>query len=287
MILMKSAFAFKRNCYGRLQARGKFDQFIGCFGIKHALTGNDHRPYGFDQNLRRCSDVGSVGAAQCAFDWRIIDLCRRKLLHCDIVGNFHEHRSEPSHLEMSKSAPHDFRHLISEGDFLDPLRDWRIGLNGSKKMEHLGRIARVADRQKQNRDGIGIGGGDAGKRVFGAGPGLHRKNSNAPAVVNTRETIRNAYADPLLSAYNRSNARRSRGFDEGICRIAGEKLYAFAFEDFGNHVNDFHGTSRLRGHQYHPETMAKDLLPRAEGTRCFVALSMTPFVSLEYCDIVV
>jgi len=133
-------------------------------------------------------------------------------------------------------------------------------LNGTKKMEHLGRIARVADRQKQNRDGIGIGGGDAGKRVFGARPSLHRKNSDAPAVGDARETIRDAHADPLLSANNRSNARRSRGFDESICRIAGEKLYTFAFENLGNHVNDFHGTSCLRGHQYHPETMAKDLL---------------------------
>ena len=45
-----------------------------------------------------------------------------------------------------------------------------IGAGRVEQREHLRGLARMAERQQQHRGRIGIGRGDAGKRVLGAGP---------------------------------------------------------------------------------------------------------------------
>jgi len=59
----------------------------------------------------------------------------------------------------------------------------------------------------------------------------------------TRETICDTDADALLSANDRSNPRTCRGFDQRIGRIAGEEFHTFAFQNFSDDIDDFHGTS--------------------------------------------
>src|SRR6185503_19888333 len=76
--------------------------------------------------------------------------------------------------------------------------------------------------------------------------------------------------DALLAADDGPNARRSRGLDHRVSRIAGEKLDTLALQDFSDNVDDFHGASKLK---------ASPLLPRrgSQYDRNFVA----PKVSLR------
>ncbi len=43
MILGKGAFPVHRRHDGRLQEVGEFREFVGCLGVKHALSRKDHR----------------------------------------------------------------------------------------------------------------------------------------------------------------------------------------------------------------------------------------------------
>ncbi len=112
-------------------------------------------------------------------------------------------------------------------------------------MEDLGSLAGVAHRKQENGNRIRVRSCDAGKSILGARSGLHGKHADAFAIRHAGEAVGDADADALLPADYRPNPGRSRGFDQRISWITGEELHAFAFENLGDHVHDFHGTSAL------------------------------------------
>ena len=110
-------------------------------------------------------------------------------------------------------------------------------------MKYLRRVARVADRQQENWHRIRIGRADAGECVLGAGTRLHSEDADPLAVLHAGKSVGDADADTFLAADDRSDARGRRGFDHGVRRIAGEKLDAFALENFSDNIDDSHRTS--------------------------------------------
>jgi len=98
----------------------------------------------------------------------------------------------------------------------------------------------VADRQEQNRCRVRVGRRYTGVGILRAWSRLHTEDADAFAVGDAGKTIGDADADTLLAADDGSDTRHRRGFDHRVSRIAGEKLYAFAFQDFSDHVDDFH-----------------------------------------------
>jgi hypothetical protein len=112
-------------------------------------------------------------------------------------------------------------------------------------MMHLGCRPGVADREHQYRHRIGIGGGDPGKSIFGAGTGLHGKDADTLAIGYPGEAVGDADADSFLAADDRFDAGRGGRFDQRVGGITGEKLHAFALEDFANRIDDSHRTSLM------------------------------------------
>ncbi len=83
---------------------------------------------------------------------------------------------------------------------------------------------------------LGKGLRDAGEGILDAGPGLGGEHAVALAAFDARIAVGDADADALLPAENRTNIERGARLDQGIARIAGEKLGSLALEDFGNDV---------------------------------------------------
>ena len=71
------------------------------------------------QNFRRFCNIARVGAAGRALH-RLVVQRTGKFFDGDVAGYFHHHRPRTAQLEIGKGAPHDFRHLIGDGDFFDP-----------------------------------------------------------------------------------------------------------------------------------------------------------------------
>src|SRR5215472_12428944 len=84
---------------------------------------------------------------------------------------------------------------------------------------------------------------DAAKGVLGAGPVLHRKDTDAVARSHLGDRVAHMQPDPLLADHDRADVGLRRGFDDRVDRIADQKLDALAFQDFGDGVGDLHGDS--------------------------------------------
>jgi hypothetical protein len=100
---------------------------------------------------------------------------------------------------------------------------------------------RQPGRNDQERDVLGKGLGDAGKRVLDAGTGLGGEYAVALAMPDTGIAVRQANADALLPAQNRTDVERGAGLDQRITGIAGEELRSLAPKDFGDDGGAVHG----------------------------------------------
>jgi hypothetical protein len=69
---------------------------------------------------------------------------------------------------------------------------------------------------------------------------LHREDADRVTVGDAAVAIRDAGANALLATEIRANPSRCTGVDYRRCRVAAEKLYALALQDFRNRVYDSH-----------------------------------------------
>jgi hypothetical protein len=123
---------------------------------------------------------------------------------------------------------------------LDLLGHRGVGSGRVEQREHLRGLARMAERQQQDRGRIRIGRGNPGKGVLGARPVLHGKDAGRFAVGDPGAAIGHVDADPLLAADHRADAARHRRLDDRRRREAEQGRDAFALQDLGDRVHDLH-----------------------------------------------
>jgi len=100
---------------------------------------------------------------------------------------------------------------------------------------------RQPGRNDKERDVLGKGLGNARKGVLDAGTGLGGEYAVALAALDTGIAVRQADADALLPAQNRTDVERGAGLDQRVARIAGEELRSLAPKDFGDDGGAVHG----------------------------------------------
>src|SRR5262244_4551951 len=122
-----------------------------------------------------------------------------------------------------------------------PLGDRPVDVGGAEYRPDILSRQRQPGRNDQQRDVLGKGLGNAGKGVLDARSGLGGEYAVALAALDTGIAVRQADADALLPAENRTDVERGAGLDQRIAGIAGEKLRSLAPEDFGDDGGAIHG----------------------------------------------
>jgi hypothetical protein len=122
-----------------------------------------------------------------------------------------------------------------------PLGDRPVDVGSAEDRPNVLSRQRQPGRNDQERDVLGKGLGDAGKGVFDAGPGLGGEYAVALAALDTGIAVRQADADALLPAQNRTDVERGAGLDQRVAGIAGEELRSLAPEDLGDDGGAIHG----------------------------------------------
>ena len=125
----------------------------------------------------------------------------RHFLRCDVYGDLHEDRAGATLAKRGERPAHNVADLVGRVDALCVFGHPGKVSGRVEMARNTGPFPRVAGGHKQNRRRVGIGGGYAGKGVFGAGPILHRRDPRAPPVGDPAEPVGNADADPFLPAY--------------------------------------------------------------------------------------
>src|SRR5499433_1558068 len=124
-----------------------------------------------------------------------------------------------------------------------PLGDRPVDVGGAEYRPDILPRQRQPGRNHQQRDVLGKGLGDARKGVLDAGSGLGGENAVALAALDAGVAVRQADADALLPAQNRTDVERGAGLDQRVAGIAGEELRSLAPEDFGDYGGAVHGLS--------------------------------------------
>src|SRR5262249_6062441 len=122
-----------------------------------------------------------------------------------------------------------------------PLGDRPIDVRGAEDRPDILSGQRQPGRNDQERDVLGKGLSDAGKGVLDAGTGLGGEYAVALAAPDTGIAVRQANADALLPAENRTDVERGAGLDQRVAGIAGEELRSLAPKDFGDDGGAVHG----------------------------------------------
>src|SRR5262245_50237974 len=122
-----------------------------------------------------------------------------------------------------------------------PLGDRPVDIGGAEYRPDILSRQRQPGRNDQQRDVLGKGLGNAGKGVLDARSGLDGEYAVAPAALDAGIAVRQADADALLPAQDRTDVERGAGLDQGVARIAGEKLRSLAPKDFGDDGGAIHG----------------------------------------------
>ena len=166
MVLGKGALAVKGGHDRRLQRGfGQPAQLVGRFSIKDALTREDHRTGGVEQHFCGLVDValvgGGPGSANRAMHVRV-DI---NLDAGHICRHLHHDWPRPPVFHLGKGAPHDVADLVRQLHFLDRFGDRGVGAARFEHWKQLRRLARMAERQEDNRRQIGKGGGDPNKGI--------------------------------------------------------------------------------------------------------------------------
>ena len=182
-------------------------------------------------------------AERVAAHGRVIDVVAGELGGHHIGRHLDHDRAGPAVLQRVEGAAHRRHRVLGQHHRLDLLGDRGIGAGRIEQREHLRRLARMAERQQQHRRRIRIGRGDAGKRVLGAGPVLHREDAGRLAVLTRAQP--SAMCTPTRSWRQITGRmpRRHRGLDDRRRREAEHRRDAFALQDLGDRVHDQHVSS--------------------------------------------
>ena len=240
VVLREGAFAVGRRHHRRVEQIGQRQQLVAGFGVEHAVAGDDHRRLRRDQEARRLVDVVRVAGRAGAANGAVIDLVAGELGGHHIGRHLDHDRAGAAVFQRIEGAPHRRHSVLRHVDRLDLLRDAGVGARRIEQREHLRRLARMAERQEQDRGRVGIGRGDAGKGILGARPVLHREDAGRIAVRDAGAAVGHVDADPLLAADHRPHPGVDGGLDDRRRRKAEQRRDALALQDLGDRVHDQH-----------------------------------------------
>ena len=240
MVLGKGALAVGRRHDRNIEKLGEGQQLGARLGVQHALSGDDDRRFCLDQHLGGVIDIARVTGRAGTSDRRVVDLIAGEFGGHHIGRHLDHDRAGTAVLQRVEGAAHRRQCVLGQQYRLDMLGDGGIGAGRIEQREHLGRLARMPERQQQDRRRIRIGRGDAGKGVLGPRPVLHREHAGRVAVGDPGAAIGHVHADPLLAADHRPHTARHRRLDDWGRRKREQGRDAFALQDFGDRVHDQH-----------------------------------------------
>ena len=243
MVFRKGALAVRRRHDRDVEELGECEQFGARLRIQHALSGDDDRVLRLDQHFRRVIDVARIAGRTGAAHGRVIDLVAGEFGGHHIGRHLDHDRAGAAVLQRVEGAPHCRHRVLGQQNRLDMLCHRGIGAGRIEQRKHLCRLARMAEREQQDRRRIRIGRGDAGKGVFGARPVLHRKYAGRLAVGDARAAIGHVHPDPLLPADHGAHAAGHRGLNDRRRREGEQGRDALALQDLGDRVHDQHRAS--------------------------------------------
>src|SRR5262249_58932773 len=119
-------------------------------------------------------------------------------------------------------AAHQVGQLLNRMRQRRPLSDRPVDVGGAEYRPDILSRQRQPGRNDQQRDVLGKGLGNARKGVLDARSGLGGEYAVALAALDTGIAVRQADADALLPAENRTDVERGAGLDQRIAGIAGE-----------------------------------------------------------------
>ena len=241
MVLGKGALAVGRRHDRDVEQFGERDQLVAGFGVQHALAGDDDRRLRLDQHFRGVVDVARVAGRAGRADRRVIDIVAGEL--GDVMTSAGTSTmTGPGRPFFSALKARRIAGTVCSGSQhrLDMLGHALVGAGRVEQRPHRRGLARMAERDQQDRGRVGIGRGDAGKGVLGAGPVLHREDAGRLAVGDAGAAVGHVDADPLLAADHRPHAARHRRLDDRRRRETEHRRDPFALQDLGDRVHDQH-----------------------------------------------
>ncbi len=228
--------------HGRLCAFGEFQHLAHGAADEDAVTGQDDRPLGGVDQFQRGLQIRRHGAqvGPIAGDLhRTVIVFPFDLGHLGILGNIDQHRSRPAGRGDKKGF------FDGRGDFAG-VRDQVIVLGDGKgdagNIRFLKSI--IADQradhlpgEKNHRDGIHLGGGNARDQVGGAGAGsgqryTHQSRGAGVAVGHVRSTL-------FVAGQYMVNRTFHQGIVDGQGRAAGIAEHHFHLLVFQTSPKDF------------------------------------------------
>ena len=206
---------------------GQGAQPVARLRIEHALPGQQQRIFRLEQHAHRGLD--RVGIRRRALDRNgsVVELA--PVLGFPYFGrNLDEDGPALAAAHGVIGAAHQVGQLLDRMRQRRPLGDRPVDLGSAEDRPDILSRQRQPGRNDQERDVFGKGLGDAGKGVFDAGPGLGGEYAVALAALDTGIAVREADADALLPAQNRTDVERGAGLDQRVAGIAGEELRSLA-----------------------------------------------------------
>jgi hypothetical protein len=155
--------------------------------------------------------------------------------------NLDEHRPAFAAAHRLIGAAHQVGEFLHRMGQRRPFGDRPVHLGGAEHRPHILPRQRQAGRNHEQRDVLGKSPGNAGEGVLDTRARLRGEYAVAFAALDAGVTVRQADADALLPAEDWAYVEGGAGLDQRVARIAGEKLRAFAPENFGDHGGAVHG----------------------------------------------
>jgi hypothetical protein len=127
-----------------------------------------------------------------------------------------------------------------------PFGDRSVDVGSAEHRPHVLPRQRQSGGDDEQRNVLGKCLSNTGKRVLDAGAGLRGEHAVALAALDARIAVRQADADALLPAQDRTDVERRAGLDQRIARVAGEEICTLAPENFGDDRGSIHGVPPCR-----------------------------------------
>jgi len=242
VIFWKCALPLQACRHWRFQELGQGTQYIPSLGIVDTLAGVNNRPIRLNQLGGDGIDCPWVRSRANVGYWPIVDWFG-DVFPENVTGNLDKHRSRPALLDLGKCPPQRIRYGARQGHLFCPLRYISVIQKRIEIRRNVCKMARIARRQNDDGNGVAVGLSDTSKGVLGTRPVLHRKHANPLARGRATDRVGHVEAGSFLTNDNRPDVGFGGGFDDRIDRIANEKAYPFALEDFCDRGCDFHRVS--------------------------------------------
>ena len=219
---------------------GQGCEAIARVGIEHALSRQQQRSLGPEQHAHRRLDRVGIGRRALHRHRCVIELARvLRLPH--LGGNLDEHRAALPAAHGVIRPAHQVGQLLNRMRHGRPFGDGPINVGSAEHRPHVLPRQRQTCRDDEKGHVLGKGLRHAREGVLDARARLRSEDAVALAALDAGIAVRQADADALLPAQNRTDVERGAGLDQRVAGIAGEELRSLAPEDFGDDGGAIHG----------------------------------------------